>query len=261
MGKFVDMTGWKMWEHGVPDSKLTVIKRVEDYISPKGIHRIKWLCECNCPEHGTTITSTDQLRSGRTKSCGCLQKESLNYVHENNKKANTYDLSGEYGIGWTSNTNKEFYFDLEDYDKIKGHCWREEIDHSGYHFLATTINGKHAIMSWLVIGKYYDHKDRNPFNNKKDNLRPSSYSENARNRSTPSNNTSGIIGVHWEKRKMMWIAQIGINGKRTYIGQFVDKQNAIIARLQAELKYFGADFAPQRHLFEQYGIMQGSDIN
>ena len=60
---------------------------------------------------------------------------------------------------------------------------------------------------------------------------------------------------------MMWIAQIGINSKRTYIGQFTDKQNAIIARLQAELNYFGPDFAPQRHLFEQYGIVRGSDIN
>ena len=25
-----DMTGWNMWEHGVPDSKLTVIKQTDD---------------------------------------------------------------------------------------------------------------------------------------------------------------------------------------------------------------------------------------
>ena len=37
-----------------------------------------------------------------------------------NKKSNIYDLSGEYGVGWTSNTNEEFYFDLEDYDKEDG---------------------------------------------------------------------------------------------------------------------------------------------
>ena len=35
------------------------------------------------------------------------------------KKYNRYDLSGEYGIGWTTNTNHVFYFDLEDYEKIK----------------------------------------------------------------------------------------------------------------------------------------------
>lgn len=31
---------------------------------------------------------------------------------------NTYDLSGEYGIGYTTK-GEEFWFDLEDYDKIK----------------------------------------------------------------------------------------------------------------------------------------------
>lgn len=30
-----DMTGWNMWEHGVLDSKLTVIKQAEDYVSNK----------------------------------------------------------------------------------------------------------------------------------------------------------------------------------------------------------------------------------
>ena len=27
MGKFIDMTGWVMKEHGIPDSRLTVIRR------------------------------------------------------------------------------------------------------------------------------------------------------------------------------------------------------------------------------------------
>lgn len=245
---------------GIVFGKLTVLQQADDYIHPNGTHRAQWLCECSCKDHNRIIVPGDRLKDKNgTRSCGCLQKESLMSVHQGNKKMNDYDLSGEYGIGWTSNTNKEFYFDLEDYDKIKDYCWREDVEHSGYHFLATTINKKHIVMSWIIAGKNYDHKDRNPFNNKKSNLRPSTYSENARNRSVPSNNTSGIIGVHWEKRKMMWIAQIGINGKRTYIGQFVDKQNAIVARLQAELKYFGPDFAPQRHLFEQYSIEIGSD--
>lgn len=39
-----------------------------------------------------------------------------------NKRYNRYDLTGEYGIGYT-NHGVEFYFDLEDYDKIKEYCW------------------------------------------------------------------------------------------------------------------------------------------
>lgn len=38
-----------------------------------------------------------------------------------NKRYNRYDLTGEYGIGYT-NQGVEFYFDLEDYDKIKEYC-------------------------------------------------------------------------------------------------------------------------------------------
>ena len=42
-------------------------------------------------------------------------------MSETFKKYNTYDLSGEYGIGYTSK-GEEFYFDLDDYDKIKDYC-------------------------------------------------------------------------------------------------------------------------------------------
>ena len=39
------------------------------------------------------------------------------------------------------------------------------------------------------------------------------------------------------------------------LGRFSDKEDAIKARLQAEAKYF-KEFAPQRHLFKQYGILE-----
>lgn len=73
MGKFIDMTGWVMKEHGVPDSKLTVIKRIEDYVSPKGYKVARWECLCEC---GNICTpQATNIRTGEVKSCGCLQKE------------------------------------------------------------------------------------------------------------------------------------------------------------------------------------------
>ena len=48
-------------------------------------------------------------------------------------------------------------------------------------------------------------------------------------------------------------ARIKINGKLIRIGFYASKDEAIIARLQAEVKYF-KEFAPQRNLFKQYGI-------
>jgi hypothetical protein len=43
MGSFIDMTGWIMKEHGIPESRLTVIKRVEN----RDKHTF-WLCKCEC---------------------------------------------------------------------------------------------------------------------------------------------------------------------------------------------------------------------
>lgn len=173
------------------------------------------------------------------------------------KKYNQYDLeSYEYGIGWTSNTNEEFYFDLEDYDKIKDICWFSHITNGSYKKLEglDLTTGKVVRFSSIIGCKNYDHKDRNTFNNRKDNLRIATKSENARNQSLPKNSTSGVIGVSWHKRKQQW--QVRISDKlnhRKSIGYFDNKEDAIYARLLAEAQYYG-DFAPQKHLFEQYNI-------
>ena len=56
------------------------------------------------------------------------------------------------------------------------------------------------------------------------------------------------------------MARIVLDKKDIYLGRYSNKEDAIKARLEAEIKYYG-EFAPQRHLFEQYGIsINGSDI-
>lgn len=78
MGKFIDMTGWIMSEHGIPDSRLTVIERVKDEIDPKsGKPKVMWKCMCNCADNKFCVVAGSQLRSksSPTKSCGCIQKE------------------------------------------------------------------------------------------------------------------------------------------------------------------------------------------
>lgn len=173
------------------------------------------------------------------------------------RKYNKYDLSGEYGVGWTSNTNKEFYFDLEDYDKIKDYCWREYRQKDCDHITLRTRDresGKNIMMHCLVFGKYCDHINRNPLDNRKGNLRIATAKENARNSSVAKNNTSGVSGVTWNKRDNMWQARIGIDWKSKSLGYFNNKDDAIKARLKAEKEYFG-EFAPQRELFDEYGII------
>ena len=246
-----------MSEHGVPDSRLTVIKQTEDYIDPQGNHRAQWLCECSCPEHNRIKVVGTSLRNGNTLSCGCFRKETCAQTWKNAFcKTNKYDLSGEYGIGWTSNTNQEFYFDLEDYDKIKDYCWSEHILTNGFHKLeAFNPKTKKVISMHALLGcKFYDHIDRNELNNRRCNLRPATHQENSCNKSLASNNTSGVSGVFYSNTHKKWIARIGVSNKRIYLGVFNNKDDAIIARLRAEVEYY-KDFAPQKHLFNKYNII------
>lgn len=245
-----DMTGWIMSEHGVLDSRLTVIKQAEDYIRPDGRHEAQWLCECSCKDHNQIIVRGWCIANGHTLSCGCWNRKRTS---ETNKKHNKYDISNGYGIGWTSNTNKEFYFDLEDYDHIKDYCWCESIS-CGTSRLATSKDGKIVFMHQLLGFTNHDHINRNGLDNRKENFRSCTTQENTTNRSLTSRNTSGFIGVCWREKEQRWIAQIMVDYKGIYLGCFTSKDEAIKARLKAEMKYFGLEFAPQRHLFKQYGI-------
>lgn len=69
----IDMTGWVMKEHGVSDSKLTVLSEDTSQKSSKG--EIYWHCQCEC---GNIISiKGTRIRSGTTKSCGHCRAENL----------------------------------------------------------------------------------------------------------------------------------------------------------------------------------------
>lgn len=73
MRPVIDLTGKKF-------GRLTVIKRAEDYIAPNGWFTPQWLCKCDCGK--TSIVRGQFLKRGSTQSCGCLQEETLSYIHE-----------------------------------------------------------------------------------------------------------------------------------------------------------------------------------
>jgi hypothetical protein len=87
-----------------------------------------------------------------------------------------------------------------------------------------------------------DHKDHNPLNDRIENLRPATESQNAGNMVRPSNNTSGHKGVYWDYANSRWRAKIQVNGKTIHIGRFNTKEEAYAARCREAKKYFG-DFA------------------
>lgn len=221
--------------------RLTILKQVEDYIKPDGRHEAKWLCECEC---GNYIETTgDCLKSGRTKSCGCLIYETSSKIGKKSKgvkkKHNVYDLSGEYGIGYTVNNKTEFWFDKEDYNLIKDYTWSE---HNGY--IRTTTNGTEILMHRLIMqisdkNIVIDHLGHNTFDNRKSKLRVTESIGNQKNKSLSKNNTSGVTGVSWEERTQKWHSYIWVNKKCLHLGRFIDFDDAVKVRKEAEEKYFG----------------------
>lgn len=242
---------------GAVFGRLTVIKQAEDYISPQGKHYSRWRCKCECGKITEVITS--DLNKGHVTSCGCA-KNKKGVPNIKNKKHNTYKLNledehGVYGIGYCFNSDVKFYFDMDDFDLIKDYCWSAHKDGANYYSLTAKVplTKKCTKMHILIGFKGFDHIDRNPFNNRKYNLRPATIQENAMNASLNINNTSGIIGVSFSKHHKKWKSYITFNGKQIYLGLYENKEDAIKTRLKAEKEYF-KEFAPQQHLYEKYGL-------
>ena len=84
-----------------------------------------------------------------------------------------------------------------------------------------------------------DHINCNMLDNRKENLRVCTGSQNQMNREVNRNNTSGYKGVSFNKRRRVWYAYIKLNYKLTYLGQFTDKKKAAFAYNYAALKFVG----------------------
>ena len=81
-GKAKDLTGY------TTPQGVVILKRVEN----KG-NKPQWLCRCFCGNQ--FITRSDALKSGHTKSCGCLQKKKASELITAHNKNIALDLKGQ----------------------------------------------------------------------------------------------------------------------------------------------------------------------
>ena len=84
-----------------------------------------------------------------------------------------------------------------------------------------------------------DHRNRNTLDNRRDNLRPCTSSQNQANRGPNRNNTSGYRGVSWCKADQCWVATIRVNYRKIWLGRFVEIEDAVAAYQAAAALYFG----------------------
>lgn len=213
-------------------NRLTILK---DSGRDKYSHKLVEV-QCDCEKQTIFTTRLRSVLDNATTSCGCYNKE---IVKENCKKHNSYDLTKEYGIGYANKTNKEFYFDLEDYNKIKDICWSVSSDNrvGGYH------KGKYILIHKIITdttSQIIDHINLNPRDNRKENLRFSNKSKNAMNKKGHGKMSEfGLKGINWHKLTKVWHNQIKKGNKVVYSKYFDNILDAINDKIKFEKEYFG----------------------
>ena len=84
-----------------------------------------------------------------------------------------------------------------------------------------------------------DHIDGTPLNNKISNLRLATIRQNSFNKKLQINNKSGVRGVYFRNDTNKWTVSIHLSGKKIALGCYQTKEDAIKARKEAEIKYYG----------------------
>ena len=130
---------------------------------------------------------------------------------------------------------------------VASHRWRiyESRSTPDHPYVWTIIDGELVAMHRLIMGNpegmHIDHRDGNTLNNRRENLRVCTRSQNKANSKIYRNNTSGFKGVSFVKKQLArpWIACIYHNRKRLYLGHFATPAEAHEAYKAAALRIFG----------------------
>lgn len=119
-------------------------------------------------------------------------------------------------------------------NKVYGYC---EIRIKGVLYKA------HRLIWLLSTGTFpsafIDHINGDRSDNRLTNLREATPQENSRNMGKRKDNTSGCAGVTWYKRHQKWRVYIMVDGKNKHLGYYNELDEALTARKDAEVKYFG----------------------
>lgn len=146
--------------------------------------------------------------------------------------------------------------ELWDYDPETGvFTWRVSVGKrvragsqagtNNHGYSRTKIHGRRYQshrLAWLITyGQWpegeIDHINGIRSDNRISNLRVVTHQEQCKNMGVPQDNTSGVMGVYWEKKRKKWCAHIKIRGNKRWLGRFTDLADAAAARKKAEQKY------------------------
>lgn len=219
MSETVNLTGMVFCRYKVLEKDLERSSKKKSF----------WRCQCECG----VVKSVDayHLKTGRVKSCGCLNLE-------NHKKHNQYEQKNECVLICIG--NQSAIIDKDDYEKVSKIYWK--LNACGYP--EGWKNSKRIRLHQLIVGNIatemvIDHINNNKLDARKVNLRVVTKSQNSMNRTPYQKLGTGYPGVNFNKRENKYKSRIMVDGKSIFLGTFVNINDAINARQKAEEKYFG----------------------
>jgi len=133
------------------------------------------------------------------------------------------------------NKGKVTLVDDEDYEMYKDHRW---FIREGYVIgLGEVFKGKrlHRLIMNPPDGMVVDHRNGDPLDNRRENLRVCEIKGNARNRRP--NTGYKYKGVRFTDGK--WLARITVNATKLHLGYFASEEEAASAYNAAALHYYG----------------------
>lgn len=197
---------------------------VKNYVQQNKHGKSVWECQCDCGEILAILGSC--LTRGTTTSCGCVKSERLveyNTTH-GMKGTRTYNC-------WSNMKSRCNYperWDAEYYN-LKGISYDERWE---------SFENFYSDMGEVPDGMSLDRIDPN-LDYYKDNCRWTTDSMQAFNQVLRVNNTSGKTGVWFIEKSGKWAAAITHELEKEHLGTFNSFEDAVKAREEAELKYFG----------------------
>ncbi len=179
-------------------------------------HEACWLFKCDCGNE--KIMPIDNIKYGRVKSCGCLQREHAASLHKQ-------DITGRKFTRLTAlkPTDKR-----DDSGSIIWEC-KCDCGSPAFYSVNRLING-----TAKSCGCLYRETRSAPSKKRSDKVGGTYISYLVSARKLRSNNSSGHTGVYFDKRHEKWQAYINFQKKRYNLGLHETKEQAIEARIEAE---------------------------
>lgn len=220
-GKAIDLTGCRF-------GKLLVIERSPENIS----NRPAWICMCDCGNK--SVVRGAVLRRGDTISCGCMA-----------------GFRRIYGVKSPERTKSHKNRLYHTWSQMIRRCTRDTTSQFEYYkgrgiSVCQEWNSFDTFADWALSNGYRNDLELDRIDSDKDyspdNCRWVTHKQNSRNRKARKNNTTGTPGVQprtYKSGKIVYRVSIETDTGRKNVGTFEKLEDAVLARKEAELKYWG----------------------